>query len=576
MSRVATLEIQNFRGVPGELSVDLQPRNSDPPASLVVLGDNGSGKSSIADGLEFALRAALVRRGDPSRPQKKLAQSLVSRNNPYIQISFDDGTRVARGGPGGKNRFAAGVERLGKEPHPDFAITPFVLRRADIQGFWSLPAADRLLVFFDWFRDPGTAVEHLLAKTAAEAAEARAKRAQAELERAIKRFSAISQIPERDIPLKRGRKQQQLWNSKVKQMSDPLVGRRGSKARREAQKIGRSWQIYRSACDLAESTAAGVSSSGDSSPGFSVHDEVRQILTNASSFVTEAFRSISTADFVTDISLTPGADSTLDIKLSIARRKEAVDPVSILSEANLDLLALLVFVAVVEAARERGQASFLVLDDVFQSVDTVFRVRAWRYIVDRLSDWQLVIITHDRLWFSVITDVLRQAGHRFVPVEIIRWSYESGPVLRGAHLDPRQTVKKALADGDPVAICSAAGLLLEELCDRLSWTLETSVTRRRGDRYTLGDTWPSVAKQLNRTQMKPVVAGIGDTLIFRNLLGAHYNEWARSVSLAEARQFGEAVLALVASMRCEECGSWIAPAGRERWACRCEAVVLSR
>lgn len=48
-ARLRSLRVRSFRGVPTELEIDLGPRGS----SLVVLGDNGTGKSTIADALEY-------------------------------------------------------------------------------------------------------------------------------------------------------------------------------------------------------------------------------------------------------------------------------------------------------------------------------------------------------------------------------------------------------------------------------------------------------------------------------------------------------------------------------------------
>ena len=127
-----------------------------------------------------------------------------------------------------------------------------------------------------------------------------------------------------------------------------------------------------------------------------------------------------------------------------------------------------------------------------------------------------------------------------------------------------------------MAICSSSGLLLEEIADRLSWTLGCGVTRRRGDRYTLGDLWPGVAKALRRTDAAETAAAVEGSLVLRNLIGAHFNEWARSISTAEAARFGAATMSLLDRTHCKKCGQWLIPAaaGVKRWSCRCGAVAI--
>ena len=45
--KISSIEIAHFRGIPKTLKIDLWKRSPDKPISLVVFGDNGTGKSSI-------------------------------------------------------------------------------------------------------------------------------------------------------------------------------------------------------------------------------------------------------------------------------------------------------------------------------------------------------------------------------------------------------------------------------------------------------------------------------------------------------------------------------------------------
>jgi hypothetical protein len=82
---------------------------------------------------------------------------------------------------------------------------------------------------------------------------------------------------------------------------------------------------------------------------------------------------------------------------------------------------------------------------------------------------------------------------------------------------------------------------LEAICNRLSWTLPISVIRRKDDNYTLGDLWPGVQKVLRKTNIQSTSQEVDKWLHLRNLVGAHYNEWALSTSNEEACLLGEAM-----------------------------------
>lgn len=175
--------------------------------------------------------------------------------------------------------------------------------------------------------------------------------------------------------------------------------------------------------------------------------------------------------------------------------------------------------AVAQESAARGQAKILILDDVLQSVDATIRVAFMDYLLRTFADWQLVLTAHDRLWQAQLRQLLQRYGHHFVDREIVDWSFENGPVARDARTDIDIPLKEALDTARLQGICSEAGLLLESCCDRLSATLPISVTRRKDDRYTLGDLWPGVYKTLRQTAAEPILAEIDKLAASQKPLG---------------------------------------------------------
>jgi hypothetical protein len=102
------------------------------------------------------------------------------------------------------------------------------------------------------------------------------------------------------------------------------------------------------------------------------------------------------------------------------------------------------------------------------------------------------------------------------------------------------------------------------------------VKRRHGDRYTLGDLWPPIRKELRKTAAAAATAEeIDRYLHLRDLMGAHYNEWAESASAAEIARLAVAVLALLRTTQCQTCKRWVERSPiRGQWVCRCGATVL--
>src|SRR3954452_20506429 len=128
---------------------------------------------------------------------------------------------------------------------------------------------------------------------------------------------------------------------------------------------------------------------------------------------------------------------------------------------------------------------------------------------------------------------------------------------------------------DPAVMCRQSAQVMEQIADRLSWTAGMSIVRRRGD-GSLGDRWPGVANALRKTDADDESEQVTRSPLFRSLVAAPHDHARATVSTAEARRFGEAVLSLLDRMNCADCGEWwtATSAGASRWTCRCRALVV--
>jgi len=304
---------------------------------------------------------------------------------------------------------------------------------------------------------------------------------------------------------------------------------------------------------------------------------MHDILGDVSDWLTHAFLAVTGARHVTRLDALYGAASDMSIELfAVMSNGARKTPQQVFSEGYQDLVALLYFLAVLRAAGERGQARVLILDDVLQSVDAGIRVALMDLVVREFGDWQLLVTVHDRLWRTQLRDVFQRAGHPIAEVDIRGWDFDRGPALSGAtDADPAASLWAALEAEDPHTVCGVAGRVLELACDRMSWTIPISVKRRRGDAYTLGDLWPGTAKELRVTNLAGTVADVDRWLHLRNAAGAHYNEWAESITWAEAGRFGWAVAELVAAVHCSSCGQWVERRGSRSYACRCGSTEVT-
>jgi len=274
--------------------------------------------------------------------------------------------------------------------------------------------------------------------------------------------------------------------------------------------------------------------------------------------LTESFLEISPLSFIEKFVVEYDSKNVLALQLKIVlTNKRVCAPQQILSEANLDLLALLFFIAFIQESSERGQSKFLILDDVLQSIDATIRVNFISFLLRNFSDWQFLITAHDRLWHRQLIELMNLYGHSFSTVSITNWSFANGPTVKVYNSDLDHNLDTSIDSGDLVNICSQSSLVLEEICDTLSVNFNTTIQRKKDDKYTIGDLWPGLAKQLKKSEIKKKIEDVETWLHLRNIIGAHFNEWALSLSLDEAKHFGKSVKELLVSVKCDKCKSWL-------------------
>lgn len=559
--RITRIRIQNFRGVPNTLILDFRPEHGDKPVSLVLSGDNGTGKSSIVDAFEFALQGRIARRKDFLGSNVPSAVSLVKNERCEVSVEFTDGGVRQRS----IKRGTSGKWRSEKRPDPGFAVSPFVLRRADILQFWNAPEYQRQLIFSDYLRDPKieSGVWSATQKEQIEKlmqAKRDAKRKRVALSR---RLADVLGIVPKQVPLDPKQFDRFVRDTFYRGLTaeDRRFTRKEDRSR--IPPLERDLVTGIRECTRQISKCDGSIRKTRGTPSVQLKS-LLDVLKNANDPITKAFRQISAnRSFVERIEFVYGELTEVSLSLNVHLANGAVlSPQEIFSEANLDLLAMLVFLAVAKESARRGQAKFLILDDVLQSVDASIRVLVTEYILTELSDWQLVFTVHERLWQEQLRNILHRNNHQFVEHDIIRWSFEEGPTIVSTRRDVDLLLKDALRQGEVASVCAQSGLLLERICDVLSYALPLQLPRNKHNKYTLGELWPRLYKFLIGTTSAATAAEVERWLHLRNLVGAHYNEWAQSLSRQEAEFFGDAVLQLLADTYCGECFRWV----NRKWA----------
>jgi len=545
---LTSISMWNFRGVVGPMTIELEPTTSRGGVTF-VLGDNGSGKSSVCDAIEFATRSLVSRRLRDGEKHQREIRNLSTTNPPGVIVRLANGDSYARGQVAADSLDGASIIR--GNAIAGFDRAPVVIRRDAVESFWKIPAAHRLDYFWDYLKPPTQQVrssaddawveEH----RAAEHALARARRS---LDCLVPPhfYSRNWKFPTHS------KNASSAINAGVKEAL-----RRSDKPRT----LTAEQRIAINACVAALTEEESLRSNARSAESKKPRDPapVGALIDKIGPRIAYDFFGIFGQDWIQDIEFNVDHSGLVDIRL--ITDDEALAPDRVLSEAGLDVLSLLIAVeAHVETASSHGQSPSIVFDDVFQSVDAPLRSRVLAHLAARLDRWQVVFTVHDRLWLEVAEQRFKEANFATRVLELRSGGFGGTPKVYGPSTgllrDLRDSIENAAS---AVVVAGVAGRTLEALAEQLSYRLSAKVARRERDRYELNDIWLPVRTEIDSSQMsvaKQLTTDMSNTQFLRNRVGAHANDWADGLSDAEALDAANQVMTLAQQFLCQSCAAW--------------------
>ncbi len=563
--KVTQVRVAGFRGSAASVTMDLTKQGR--PVDVLLWGENGEGKSTLIDGLEFALQGRVDRSADFNSTLRAAVRNL-STPTAHSIVKLSDGSSVDRS----LTRNEAGRDVASSdEVRPGFRIAPVVVRRADILRFLDTDALTRGTVFFDYFPHPAQSLgerpdeelkmlgeERFVLRVVRDDRARRLSELYPEEDRDFANSHILEKFVEGLLP--------GVDLDEFDSPSDalPLEVRDVIAEARTAQ---RRLAKIRSRLDKGVENLNPVAYRSQLS-------RVVPILLSVGDDLTASFKRIARADHVTAIKVLVAQTGpvSLDIVVDFDNGTSAL-PQQVFSEGYKDLIALLFFLAVTRKAAEFGQAKILVLDDALQSVDATIRFRLMTYVLEQFENWQLIITGHDKAWHEQLRMLFTRKGRAFVDRKLAGWSFDGGIGVRDSQSET-DSLSESLGRHDERQTAGATGILLEEIAKELSWRVPISVPRKEGDRYTLGDLWPTLAKSLRTTSIGGIVNDITLEYDLRNAVGAHYTDWANGIPWSDIRNFAEDVLKFHRAVYCKECSDWVRRRG-PRFACGCGATSFA-
>jgi hypothetical protein len=437
---IKSINIHSFRGIPNDLTIDFVKQ--DKCVSMLLYGDNGSGKSSIIDAIEFCLQARINRTKNLKNELAPFPISYYSNKDAKVVITFDKDNQIFS-----RKIILSNIETSDEvilvtnnsQPQELFSISPIVLRRKDILDFNNAPIKNKQVVLFDFLRD--SQMENWEKNPSEELTSLEDEKLKIKNSRkkTITQLAKILKVSEDEIPLDMHKFDDFVREKIFKGLNKK---QRGSFERKGVNVIVNEKALK--CVNFIKSCYPEINKVNTQIVHLKRNNTVRldkkkitvDILKNASEFISSSFNKIAKTDYIESLYLKLGDETevSLNIEVELKNGKKGT-PNNIFSEAYLDLIALLIFLSFLKESAKFGQSKLLILDDVLQSVDSTIRLSFADFLLKEFADWQLIISAHDRLWLNQLRNIFRQNNHLYVEKEIIRWEFSNGPILRNGSLD---------------------------------------------------------------------------------------------------------------------------------------------
>lgn len=102
-------------------------------------------------------------------------------------------------------------------------------------------------------------------------------------------------------------------------------------------------------------------------------------------------------------------------------KNEVAPPHKYLSESHLNCLGIAFFLASAIAFNKGNK--FLILDDVISSFDSTHRKRFADLLNEKFSDYQIILLTHEKNWFDYVANMVKGKDWK---IATVKWDDEKG------------------------------------------------------------------------------------------------------------------------------------------------------
>ncbi len=192
--------------------------------------------------------------------------------------------------------------------------------------------------------------------------------------------------------------------------------------------------------------------------------------------INDLYQFMNESENVSEIELIPLDEEDefvgITLQFKFHGRLEA-PPHKYLSESHLNCLGICLFLASVKAYNKLNR--FIVFDDVISSFDTNHRARFARLLIEKYSDYQIILFTHEKDWFEIVSNMLR--GKNWM-IKRMYWDHENGATIEPPPFILKEEIENKLKKADTTGLGNSIRIYLEHLLKEICHDLKVKVEFR--------------------------------------------------------------------------------------------------
>ena len=249
--------------------------------------------------------------------------------------------------------------------------------------------------------------------------------------------------------------------------------------------------------------------------------------------------------------------SGITVQFDFFESKDVTPPHKFLSESHINCLGIAFFLTSVDAFNDQNR--FIVFDDVISSFDTNHRKRFADLLIEEYSDYQVILLTHEKAWFDIVKNLVKsKAWH----VNTIKYNQMKGTHLDEAPQTLKQRIKEKIENQEVSGLGNDARKYLEHILKQIALNLEVKVPFRYNsvneDRMAF-----ELLTALKGTVDKRKCSELADTPTLGRLLGSLFignkdsHDSSYEPSFADMKAFWQDVLDFEKLFFCDDCNSQV-------------------